>query len=306
MGIRYKIDSNGKNLFTERTYYKKGTDFFIVEESKKEFKILTSEPPKVNFEQSIKFYDLSEYKDISSTSITNKIIFSSGISKVDQKVIRKIFKEWDQDKLPKLGWKFFDKSTKIFGESEVINTPYNKLDFYGYITEVSSISITKEQFEKYSTQGIDESEIDWDQIFNTECTGFSNPYCELLINGTTYNIEKQLEKLIKLNTKKIENYFPKLEIVRESLYKGGQFSLEIYEEFDPKKFNIYVENYVIGKNAKSPNLLFHPSYDDEIFEFEDGGWGKGDDWSLVDDKGKVYGLSFNHEDFDEEFEDDEE
>jgi hypothetical protein len=29
MGIRYKIESNGKNILTERTYFKKGSDFFL-------------------------------------------------------------------------------------------------------------------------------------------------------------------------------------------------------------------------------------------------------------------------------------
>jgi hypothetical protein len=33
MGVRYRIESNGKNILTERTYYKKGSNFFIVEES---------------------------------------------------------------------------------------------------------------------------------------------------------------------------------------------------------------------------------------------------------------------------------
>ena len=30
MGVRYKIESNGKNILTERTYYKKGSNFFII------------------------------------------------------------------------------------------------------------------------------------------------------------------------------------------------------------------------------------------------------------------------------------
>jgi len=304
MGIRYKIESNGKNLFTERTYYKKGADFFIVEESKKEFKILTKESPKPDWEQKIKFYVLSEYKDISHTVTTDKFIFSSGISKENQKVIRKLFKEWDKDKLPKLGWKFFDKSIKIFGATEVVETPYNKLDFYGYLTEISSMSVTKEQFKDYFENGISDSEFNWDDMNSNTETGFSDSSCELQINGTTYLIEKQLEKLIKSNAKEIESHFSQLEIVRESLYKGGQFSMEIFEEFDPKKFNIYVQNYVIGKNTKSPNLLFLPSYDGDSFDYEDGGWGKGDDWSLVDDKGNVHSLNFK--DSDEEFDDDQE
>jgi len=304
MGIRYKIESNGKNILTERTYFKKGSDFFIFEKSMKRFKIITEQSPNYEWEQNTKLYSLNEYKNTLYTPSIEKFIFSSGVDKDEQKVIRKLFKTWDQDKLKKLGWKFFDKSTKIFGESEVVETPYNKLDFYGYLTEISSMSITKKQFDEYSINGISESEFNWGEMNSDTITRFSDSSCELQINEITYQIEKQLEKLIKLNSKKIENHYSNLQIVRESFYKGGQFSLEIYEEFDPKKFNISVENYVIGKNTKSPNLLYSPSYDGDIFEYEDGGWGKGDDWSLVDDKGNVHTLDFK--DSDEEFEDDEE
>ena len=56
MGIRYRIKSNGKNILTVRTYYKKGSNFFIVEESKKEFNIITKNLPECNYEQNISFY----------------------------------------------------------------------------------------------------------------------------------------------------------------------------------------------------------------------------------------------------------
>ena len=304
MGIRYKIESNGKNILTVRTYYKKGSNFFIVEESKKEFNIITKNPPECNYEQNISFYELSEYNDTSYKSTIEKFIFSSGVEKEEQKQIRKLFKNRDEDKLPKLGWKFYDKSTKIFGESDIIQTTYNKLDFYGYLTEINCIEITKKQFEEYSKEGIKYSEIDSDKL-NDGGYGslFTDSSCELHINEEEYPIKERLEKLIKSNSKNIVNHFSSLEIVRESFYKGGHFELEIYEEFDPKKFNISVENYVKGKNKKSICISFIPNYDGVDFEYKDGGYHKDDDWSLIDEKGNVHSLEFKDEDSDEESED---
>jgi len=300
MGVRYKIESNGKNILTERTYYKKGSDFFIVEESKKEFKIITKQSPDYKWEQKTKLYSLNEYENTLYTPSIEKLIFSSGVDKDEQKVIRKLFKTWDQDKLLKMGWKFFDESTKIFGESIVVQTPYNRLDFYGYLTEITCMNISKEQFKKYSQEGISDSDEGLDDFYSYTLTQFSDPSCELEINGIEYPIEKRLEKLIKSNSKKIVNHYSDLMIVRESFSKGGNYFLEIFEEFDPKKFNIEVENYVIGKNKKSINLLFSPTYDGEGFEYEDGGNTKGDDWSLVDEKGIVHSVEFDGSDEDED------
>ena len=304
MGIRYKIESNGRNVYTERTYYKKGTDFFIVEESKKEFIILTEKLPKVDWVLNTKFYELGEHKDLSYNPTTDKFIFSSGVEKDEQKIIRKLFKEWDQDKLPKMGWKFFDKSIKIIGVSDVIETVYNKLDFYGSLTEVNSIDITHEQFEEYLNEGISYSAIDSDQLIDSGIGSlFTDSSCELQINEEEYPIQEHLEKLIKSNSKKVVNHFSSLEIVRESFYKWGHFELEIYEEFDPKKFNIRMENYVVGKNKKLICISFTPNYDGVDFEHEDGGHHKGDDWSLIDEKGNVNSLTFKDEDSDDESED---
>jgi len=304
MGIRYKIESNGKNKFTERTYYKKGNDFFILEESKNEFDIITHELPKRGWDQKVVFCDLGEFKDLKYSPSVDRFIFSSGLSKEEKLKIKKMFKNYNQRELPKVGWIFFDKSTKIFGDSEVINTLYNKLDFYGSLTEVNSIDITQEQFEEYLNEGISYSEIDSDQLNNGGIGSlFTDSSCELQINEEEYPIQERLEKLIKSNSKKVVNHFCSLEIVRESFYKGGHFELEIYEEFDPKKFNIRLENYVVGKNKKSICISFTPNYDGVDFEHEDGGHYKGDDWSLVDEKGNVNSLTFKDEDSDEESED---
>lgn len=307
MGIRYRIESNGKNILTERTYYKKGSNFFIVEESKKEFNIITKNQPEYNREQNIIFYELSEYNEkLYKLTVVKKFIFSSGVEKEEQKFIRKLFKNRDKDKLPKFGWKFYDKSTKIFGESKVIQIQYNKLDFYGYLTEINCIEITKKQFEEYSKEGIKYSEIDFDDLYHGGYgTLFTDSSCELQIDEEEYPIKERLEKLIKSNSKKIVNHFSSLRIVQESIYKSGNYFLEIYEEFDPKKFNIDVGNYVMGKNKKSICISFIPTYDGVNFEWYCDGDHRGDDWSLIDEKGNVHNLEFKDEDSDEESEEDE-
>ena len=64
-----------------------------------------------------------------------------------------------------------------------------------------------------------------------------------------------------------------------------------------------MENYIIGKNKKSICISFTPNYDGVNFEHEDGGHYKGDDWSLIDEKGIVQSLEFKDEDSEDESED---
>jgi hypothetical protein len=56
---------------------------------------------------------------------------------------------------------------------------------------------------------------------------------------------------------------------------------------------------------KSICISFRPNYDGIDFEYEDGGYHRWDDWSLIDEKGNVQRLKFKDEDSDEESEEDE-
>ena len=63
MVVQYKIESNKENKLTERIFYKKGAEFLIIEETKKEFNIITESRPRSGREQGTNFIELSEFQN---------------------------------------------------------------------------------------------------------------------------------------------------------------------------------------------------------------------------------------------------
>jgi hypothetical protein len=301
MGVQYKIESNKENKLTERTFYKKGAEFLIIEETKKEFNIITESRPRVGREQGTNFIELSEFQNNLHSNPIRKFIFSSSVTKEDQNTIKKLLKNSGNYELQKKGWIFFDKSTKIFGRSDVMTISFNRIEFSGIsFKEVYVMDITKENFKKYLKEGITDSELDLEEI---SINGFCDSSIQLEINGEEYDIEYELEELIDSKSKDIASHFSKLQIVREVDYKNGKCFIEIYEEFNPEKFGISSKNFIIGKNKKFVNTIYVPTYNGETFYLEDCGKYMQDEFYLIDEKGNIHSLEFKDEDSDEESED---
>lgn len=308
MNFKYKIESNGKNRLINRSYYQKKSDFIIFEVSKKEFLIISDEYPKDIWESKEPQKQLFQFKDLKYGDSNNKIYFSSGINKEDQKTIRGISKEWNKkDYLKKNGWKFLGQSSSIYGESNAVRTPFNNLEVSGYNLEIEYLTISTEEYIKYKNQGVTEAE--HKNIFyrlNTN-TGFIDSDIELSINGNVLSsIYDQIEKSLKNASKESPFKIPTPCIIHERWFKGASYSLDIYEEFDIKKFRISTESFSWNKGKGADAIIYEPIYDENSFEFIEGGWEKSSDWYIIDEKNNVSYLDIKNEDDDEDFEDDEE
>lgn len=290
----YKIESNGKNKLVERKYYKKGNEFLIIEKTLSEFIVIVGERPKDAQEKSLSYINLSEFMNLKYADFKNKLYFSSGISSEDKKIIKDSLNYWNFSDLFKKGWKLFDVSNNIFGESEIIETTHNHLILNANMCEITFTSITMEECKEYLDNGITDMDSMLERLNENREFGFLEPYCQISIgeNSEEDSFESDLIELSKTKVKKENTFYqiPPLSIVCIEENKGGEYNLDIYGEFDSKNLRAIPKKFVWGKGSQSQIKMFTPYYNDENFECWDAGRNIGECWYLIDAKGKVHGL----------------
>ena len=301
MDIRYSVKSNSKNKLIERTFYKKQKNILFVEKVRDEFNVISINPLAFSWGGNEKYITLSDFKEITNSSSVDKLFFSSGISVDVKKIIRKLSKGWEfEEGLRQIGWQFFDKTIKVFGESEINKIPLNHLSLQGTEIEISCHSISNDEFKEYLENGISSEE--YDDISTSGDSGFCETDSKFTVNDEEVNIKKELEKEFKKKNSD-ENLFSKITlpaIVVAHYFKRSYATIDILEEFDPKKLTLNVEKYVYKTGVNGHYSAYLPMYEGQNFDFESSGLHNYTDILLIDAKGKTHSIDISESDEDED------
>jgi len=303
MEIRYSVKSNGKNKLIERTYYKKRTDIFYIEKVKSEFHLISANQLQFTWSEEGEYIQLSEYKDLAYGQKIEKIFFTTGVSTEDKKSIKKLSNGYMFEGEAKgIGWKFFDKTTKVVGESRIEKVPFNQLSFQATEIEIACQDLSESQFKEYLENGISQDE--YDDISTSGNSGFCETDIKFEINGEEVNIQKYVDKEIRKKNED-ERLITRMQLpslIVAHYFKRSYATLDIFEEFDPKKLTLNVEKYIFKSGAKGYYYAYLPMYGDQDFSFESSGLHNYTDILLIDKKGKVHSIDVSES---EDGEDDE-
>jgi hypothetical protein len=289
MELRYTVKSNGKNKLIERTYYKKRTNIFYIDSIKSEFNIIASNPLDFSWDGGEQYIPLSKFDDVNNVRSIDKIFFSSGVSVDDKKIIKKLSSGWQlEESIKKLGWKFFDKTIKVIGESEIKTVPFNRLSLQATEIEIAYENLSELQFKSYLENGIPAQ--DYDDIASSGNSGFCETDVVFELNDEEIQIHKHLEKKLKEKNPD-ERLIVKMKLptlVVAHYFKRSYATINIYEEFNLKKLTLDVEKLVYKNGANGYYYAYLPIYDGQNFDFESSGLHNYTDILLIDAKGKVH------------------
>jgi hypothetical protein len=297
MEFRYSVKSNGENKLVERTYYKKKGDIFYVETTKKEFHIITSYPLDYAWNDDEQHIPLIQFKDIFYGPNIQKICFTNAISAEDRKFIKKALKEYSFERnVSDKGWKLFETSSKIIGESEIKRVPFNQLSLQATEMEISYQNISESQFKNYLENGISSEE--YDDISTGGDSGFCETDIKFEVNNEDVNIQKYISK--EFRKKDLDEHliirFQLPTLVVAHYFKRSYATVDIFEEFDPRKINLKIEKYIFKNGANGYYYSYLPMYGEQDFEFESSGLHNYTDILIIDKKGKVHSIEISEAD----------
>jgi hypothetical protein len=306
MTIRYSVKSNENNKLIERTYYKKKSDIFYIEKTQSEFNIVSANPLEFTWSEEGEYIQLFEYEDIAYGHSSEKLFFTSGISIDDKKSIKKLSKGYRfEDEIKSIGWKFFDKTSKVTGESKIERVPFNQLSLQATEIEISCLSISDDEFKEYLKNGISSEE--YDDISTSGDSGFCETDSKFTVNDEEVDIKKHLLKELKKKSSD-EQLMTKMQLpalIVAHYFKRSHATIDIFEEFDLKKLTLNIEKYIYKSGPNGYYFAYRPTYGDEDFSFESSGLHNYTDILLIDTKGKVYSIDvLESDDEDEDGDDD--
>ncbi|AWW49453.1 hypothetical protein POPA111323_01390 [Polynucleobacter paneuropaeus] len=305
MNVRYAVKSNGKNKLIERTYYKKRANIFYIENIKSEFNIISVNPLDFSSGGTEQYILLSDFKDVTYSRSVEKRYFSSGVSIDDKKIIKKLSNGWQlEENLKKIGWKFFDITIKVVGESEIKTVPFNHLSLQATESEIAYENLSELEYMNYVKNGIPAEK--YNDIASSGNSGFCETDVLFELNNEEVNIQKHLEREFKKKNQD-ERLISRLKLptlVVTHFYKRSYATIDIFEEFDPKKLTLDIEKYVYKNGANGYYYAYLPIYDGQNFEFESSGLHNYTDILLIDSKGKIHSIDISDSKDDEsEFDD---
>ena len=146
------------------------------------------------------------------------------------------------------------------------------------------------QFKEYLENGLPPEE--YDDISTSGNFRFCETDIKFEVNNEEVNIQKHILKEFRKKNSNgclIANLqLPTLIVAH--YFKRSYATLDIFEEFDPKKIILDLEKYIFKKGASGYFFSYHPIYQDQSFTFESSGLHNYTDILLIDIKGRVHSI----------------
>ena len=179
-----------------------------------------------------------------------------------------------------------------------------EIEIFGDLFEILNMQITEKEFKKYLKDGIPEEDDDEEAYYEFEekidfADGESGILMEdvdtasiqIYVNGKELN---NFENLFKCDITKTIYPITRLEknkcyLVKVQTGASAGWKLKSKGEFDIRKLKFGIFRYELSDGS-----IFHelsPSFNDEGFEYEDGGGFNTCEMYLVDKTGKIHSLS---------------
>ena len=311
----YLVTPKKSNSLVKEEVYKKGKLTFTILSTWKKCVILIDSIPKSKTIDGLK---ITEFKDIEFKSngydFKNSLNLPDEISKIEKSKIKEILKDGFTWMLDREGWKSIKSIYRLRGEFNSINVPVHKITLYTSEIELVHRSITSEEFEDYSKNGMPRSLFE-DSILTSEpkfdeLTSLYIDDAELSEFSKIFKIKYDQAvidsnfKTPKTNTKSKKNQIH-YSVIGESWIKRSCYDLIIYEEFDFSKLEILVSrDYVFGKNTCYET--FSLQYNEIDFQFREHWGANTSDYSLIDCNGNETELNLIDDDDDDDDDDEDE
>jgi hypothetical protein len=195
------------------------------------------------------------------------------------------------------------KKSKV---NEVVKS--NKIRLTFPMRELHVMDIKESDYKRYLKKGI--SEKIWRQKIYPDLANRQSYYsavlyddyvCELWINDSFIsNFKDDFKKLYIKSEKYIKNpkrpdYFA---LAYPTSYKGGDFTLNIVENFDFQKIKIEMEKVFTFEGIEDYLTIFNLYYGDEKFEYGDTEDPSGEEVFLYNPNGEINRISVQSEDED--------
>jgi hypothetical protein len=309
----YLVTPQKSNSLVKEEIYKKGKLKLTILSTWKKCVILVDSIPKSKTIDGLK---ITEFKNIEFKAnrydFKNSLNLPDELSKNEKSKIKEILKDGFTWMLDREGWKSIKSVYKVRGEFNSINVPVHKLTLRTSQIELVHRSITSEEFEDYSKNGMPRSLFE-DSILTSdpkfdELTSLYIDEVELPEFSKNFKIKYDQAviddnfKFPKIKTKAKKNEID-YAVIGESWIKRSCYDLIIYEEFDFSKLEILISrDYLFGKETCYET--FSLQYNEIDFQFREHWGANSSDYALIDSNGNETEL--NLIDDDEEYEDEDE
>lgn len=308
----YLVTPQKSNSLIKEEIYKKGKITFSVFSTWKKCVLLVDRVPKSKVIDDIKVTEFLniQFKE-NEYEFENKLVLPIELSNNEKLKIKNIIKDGFTWMLDSEGWKSKKSIYKLYGEFSAVSVPVHKLTLFTSEIELVHRSITSEEFNEYSKNGMPrslfEDSVETSSPIFDELTSLSIDEVEIPEFNKNFKIKYDLAVKdaafdpppanIKLKSKQIQ-----YAVIGESWIKRSWYDLVIYEKFDFSKIEISVSrDYVFGKGTCYETFTIQ--YNGIDFLFRENWGANSSEYSLIDHKGNE--INFNLIDDDEGDDDDE-
>ena len=176
-----------------------------------------------------------------------------------------------------------------------------EIEIFGDLFEIHSLQITEKEFKKYLTDGVPDEEDDEEEYFEFEekmdyadnesgilMSDSESPSISIYVNGNELeNFENSYKSDITTTIYPVTRLEKnKFYIVKVQTGASANWKLKSKGEFDIGQIKFGISRYELS--AGSILYELSPTYNDEDFEYEDGGGFNSSEMYLVDKLGKTH------------------
>ena len=308
----YLVMPKKNNSLVKEEIYKKGKLKLSISSTWKKCVLITDNIPKSKIIDGIK---ITEFKNIqfkeNEFDFKTKLVLPDELTETEREKLKNIFKDGFTWMLDSEGWKPSKLVYRLKGEFNAPSVPVHKLTLFTSEIELIHRSITSEEFQDYSKNGMPRSL--FEDSVETSAPIFDDLTSLTIDEVEVPNFQKNFKIQYDLAVKdtafepapfnnKLKTKETHYAVIGESWIKRSWYDLIIYEDFDFSKIEISVSrDYVFGKEIcyETFSLL----YDKIEFEFRENFGANSSDFSLIDNKGNVTNLNLFDDDNEDEDED---
>ena len=308
----YLVIPQKNNSLVKEEIYKKGKLKLSISSTWKKCVLITDSIPKSKIIDGIK---ITEFKNIqfkeNEFDFKTKLVLPDELTETEREKLKNIFKDGFTWMLDSEGWKPSKLVYRLKGEFNAPSVPVHKLTLFTSEIELIHRSITSEEFQDYSKNGMPRSL--FEDSVETSAPIFDDLTSLTIDEVEVPNFQKNFKIQYDLAVKdtafepapfnnKLKTKETHYAVIGESWIKRSWYDLIIYEDFDFSKIEISVSrDYVFGKEIcyETFSLL----YDKIEFEFRENFGANSSDFSLIDNKGNVTNLNLFDDDDEDEDED---